>query len=621
MEYLEDLQAGSTAPPVMLFPIYRALLLLRAAERVDPADLYFPDLGIQQPSELLGQGDSADGNDIGMLAASARREFERGLLGFLRGDDNVSSLRTMHAAMTRMQISNPVRHARTFFWISLALLDALKHDALPVDLYTKRLVARVNIQARRTLENQDPVADRLLKDILFALARAKDLSPVIAEVRRQYRLAGTVPVDFEQVRYGLADPTLMAAASEAVRALRKSWEKVVRGTAKEQEVFAGGAASLALSLRSLPYKGMNELADSLVGVSSALTSGAALDDTLSLEVATAILFAEEALDGGLRADPAYDTSAARLGSRVRDVIDRSASFSKDTPHWLVEVSRKASARSVLAALVTELKANLRGCEQALDKYFRNPATALAAEALASLLEQARAVLTTLGYVEAAKACACLEKDVRALSHESDQQGGDHQRIADNLSALGFFFDSLLQPGAQSAAFRFDELERCFRLIANDPASDQSGEGATPDLAITGVGVDASPYEVGSAESRIDAERNALVPWLNLLTTVPQAADVHDNLQRCLMALERDLVLVDEVELKRKTAEALKLLGDVMGDVGSGRGAEWPPAASEARGAPGALIVLLAQIAGVKPPEAVDLGQTQLVDALALGGRA
>ena len=287
-----------------------------------------------------------------MLAASARREFERGLLGFLRGDDNASAIRTMHAAMVRMQMANPARHARAFFWMSLALLDALKHAALPVDLYSKRLVARVNIQARRTLESQDPVADRLLKDLLFALARAQDTSPVASEVRRHYNLAGTVPADFERARYGLSDPSMVRQAREAVTALKKSWEKIVRGSQKEAEVFAEAAADLVArdAQAAVPRHDRTGRGDGR-RCRGALKSVSASDEALSLEVATAILFAEEALDGGLRSEPAYDTRAGQLGGRLLEVINRPGSFSEAAPQWLVDISRKASERITLGAFV------------------------------------------------------------------------------------------------------------------------------------------------------------------------------------------------------------------------------------------------------------------------------
>ncbi|MBA3477214.1 MAG: hypothetical protein H0T52_02260, partial [Lautropia sp.] len=596
-EYLEDLQAGSTLPPVVLFSFYRVLLLLRRAERIDPADLYFPDLDIQPPAGILSQSDAADGDDIGMLAASARREFERGLLGFLRGDDNATAVRTMHAAMVRMQMANPARHAKAFFWMSLALLDALKHAALPVDLYCKRLIARINIQARRTLESQDPVADRLLKDVLFALARAQDLSPIASEVRRHYHLAGTVPPDFERVRYGLSDPVLVSQARAAVAALKKSWEKVVRGSTREVEVFAEAARGLIAATRSLPYQGMTELADALAAVPGALGTVAASDEAVSLEVATVILFAEEALEGGLRSGPAYDTRASELGMRLLELIRRPGSFSEAAPQWLVEMSRKASERNTLAAFVTELKANLRGCEQMLDSYFRDPAATGQVAGLKPLLDQSMGVLEALNFLEAARACAAIQEDVVTMVDDTRPAADqDRQRIANNLSALGFFVESLLQPAGQGAVYRFDEEAREFRTKGDERRISRAGTRA--EMPAVRGGVDVALEVVGSAESRIGAQRSALTPWLSLLAAAPRAQDVHDNLQSCLMALERDSVLVDDIELKRRAGEALKLLASLIEATRSpGASDAEERAAVEAAGID-QLIVLLSQLAGV-----------------------
>ena len=605
-EYLEDLQAGSVLPPVVLFSFYRALLLLRGAERIDPADLYFPDLGIQPPAAILAHGDAADGDDIGMLAASARREFERGLLGFLRGDDNASAIRTMHAAMARMQMANPARHARAFFWMSLALLDALKHAALPVDLYSKRLVARVNIQARRTLESQDPVADRLLKDLLFHLARAQDTSPVAAEVRRHYHLAGTVPADFERVRYGLTDPALLRRSREAVHVLKKSWEKIVRGSQKEAEVFADAASDLVDALRELPYHGMTELAQAVASVPNALASVAASDEALSLEVATAILFAEEALDGGLRSDPAYDTRAGQLGGRLVEVMNRPATFSEAAPQWLVDISRKASERITLGAFVTELNSNLRACEQALDTYFRDASSVEQVSALKPLIRQSTGVLKALGYVEASRACAAIDEDIQGIVDGAHPTTGrDHQRIATNLSALGFFVESLLQPVGQGGTFRFDDATREFRAKVGDRRISRPEARSPQASPAIGAEMDVALEVVGSAESRIGAERSAIVPWMTMLAAAPQAPDVHENLQRCLAALERDSVLVDDVELKRKSSEALKQLQALVENARAGGPAvATSPSAMDTAGLD-SLLALLSQLAGVPAPARAD----------------
>ncbi|MEO6270949.1 MAG: Hpt domain-containing protein, partial [Lautropia sp.] len=425
----------------------------------------------------------------------------------------------------------------------------------------RRLMARINIQARRTLEQLDPVADRLLKDLLFHLARAQDSSPIAAEVRRHYRLAGTVPSDFERVRYGLTDPALVRRANDALAALRKSWEKIVRGSLKETGVFAEAACELVDALRDLPHEGMQELAQALASLPKALESVSASDEMLAVEVATAILFSEAALDGGLRSDPAYDTRAGQLGRRLLEVMKRPAAFGESAPQWLVDISRKASERITLGAFVNELSANLASCEQALDGYFRDPSTVGQLAALKPVINQSTGVLKSLGYVEAAKAGAAVGADIDSLL-DSDEPAAadDHPRIANNLSALGFFVESLLQPAGQGPVFRFDDVTREFLARGDDrrrATTRAPGRSSTGSLGRTG-----SQEAVGSAESRIAAERTALVPWLTLLAAAPQAPEVHDNLLRCLSALERDSVLIDDLELKRKAGEAIRQLREL-----------------------------------------------------------
>src|SRR5690606_9067591 len=84
LEYLEELLAGLPHQPVRLFPYYRALLQVRGAERIHPADLFFPNLAIrpQLPpaSMTLTHADYI----------SLRKHFERALLLFLKNADDAS---------------------------------------------------------------------------------------------------------------------------------------------------------------------------------------------------------------------------------------------------------------------------------------------------------------------------------------------------------------------------------------------------------------------------------------------------------------------------------------------------------------------------------------------------
>ena len=76
-EYLEELLVGAQHQPVRLFPYYKALLEVRGAERIHPADLFFPNLAIRPQLPLAKAVASSS------QYAVLRQRFERALLPFL----------------------------------------------------------------------------------------------------------------------------------------------------------------------------------------------------------------------------------------------------------------------------------------------------------------------------------------------------------------------------------------------------------------------------------------------------------------------------------------------------------------------------------------------------------
>src|SRR5690606_25214345 len=134
----------------------------------------------------------------------------------------------------------------------------------------------------------------------------------------------------------------------------------------------------------------------------------------------------------------------------------------------------------------------------------------------------------------------------------------------------FFVESLLQPAGQGGTFRFDEASREFHARVGDRRVNRQDHHPVDGVPTIGGEIDVALGVVGSTESRIVAERAALVPWLAMLAAAPQSAEAHENLQQCLAALERDAVLVDDVDLKRKSAEALKQLQALVEADAAGR---------------------------------------------------
>jgi hypothetical protein len=103
----------------------------------------------------------------------------------------------------------------------------------------------------------------MLRDLLFLLARTGSGSALADEARRLYRLAGTVPSDFETPRYGLVDARALRQAREATALAKAAWEKYVRGSAKDLPAFAVAAQQLHAAVARLPWPGLQRLAGSM----------------------------------------------------------------------------------------------------------------------------------------------------------------------------------------------------------------------------------------------------------------------------------------------------------------------------------------------------------------------
>ncbi|MFO0461772.1 MAG: Hpt domain-containing protein [Burkholderiales bacterium] len=574
VEYLEGVVAGSGDSPVSLFPHYRELLALRASDRVEPADLYSVDLSVRPPKAPLAEPLVPAG------MARLRAAFEKGLLGFLRNPEDAAALAKMHAAIVRLHRAHQASSQRTFWWLAAAFFDALRVRALPVDLYAKRLVARINLQIGRTLQQGTPIADRMLRDILFQLARAGGGSALAEEARALFRLAGTVPADFEAPRYGIVDARALRAAREATGAAKLAWEKAVRGGAQDLPAFATAAQQLDAAVSRLPWPGLQRLAGVLAGLRRALAAASPqLAEVLSLEVATALLFVEHALERGARGVAQHDRRATEMAERIDGLCKRQESDGAPTPEWLTELSRAAQERLTVAAFVGELQANLRACEKALDTFFRDPSQRAALPELEPLLRQVGGALRLLGHGEAADGADTVVRQVAAfLESEDPPAAADCERVAESLGALGFFVESLLRTDRQGG-FEFRSGDDRFVARLGDPpvvrAEPLPEADAAPGVAPFDVSEpvaepgEARPVPVPPAPREGDGGRSLeqllaerRMRMRGQLAALQAHADdpvARAALHDALVAVRDEAMLLDDAELRANAGDALARL--------------------------------------------------------------
>jgi chemosensory pili system protein ChpA (sensor histidine kinase/response regulator) len=263
-EYLEELLSGGAHQPVRLFPYYRALLELRGAERIHPADLFFPTMSARPTLPVATNA----GTNINYL--QLRKRFELALLPFLKQADTtapptagVSAASGLEAIIAEIEQAQTNAQSQSFWWVLHGFAEGVVSAQIPSERYVKQLFARINLQIRRLSEGSHSIAERLMRDALFFIARIAEPSARARQIQQAYGLAGLVPADYAIQRYGQIDAALLLQAREALTQAKTLWNRIASGDASVAELYEVeirhlmeigsklGSASLSKLLREL----------------------------------------------------------------------------------------------------------------------------------------------------------------------------------------------------------------------------------------------------------------------------------------------------------------------------------------------------------------------------------
>ncbi len=206
--YLNLLVSGAPDVALALFGIYRDLLRARDRGEADPVDLYFPRLSPQPPHRekvpLLLHSEQ-----VGPYLREQSARFQRGFLRYLRSDP--AGVEEMRAAVEAIEVTQGKTTQRAFWWVALAFCDALATSALPADIDPRRFCKRIEEQIRRIAEGSQNVAERLMREALYFVARSRPQTDRLREVQELYQLAQTLPA-MESPRSPAASEPASAAA-------------------------------------------------------------------------------------------------------------------------------------------------------------------------------------------------------------------------------------------------------------------------------------------------------------------------------------------------------------------------------------------------------------------------
>jgi len=412
--YCEELLAGSAHQPLRLFPYLRDLLTERGAERIHPADLFFPDLTARLPEQQSSSPPVAD-SELAIILRIARQRYEAGLLPLLQGETSAEGLSNLREALDTVAKYQVGAYSRSFWRATVALIDVLRSHGLAIDLNIKRFAARLNLQVKRVVDGSPQVAERLFKDCLYFIACAHSSEASVREVQSQFGLLGIIPSDFETTRFIRVDRALLVHAKEKLAQMKGVWNQaagprdgdydaVKRGRIEPLEQFIKNATELANWFGQLQLEQAKRLVQSLAkAVSNNVEKQALPSDALGLEIASTILYLELLLNAVHSPDARREERISALISRVQAVSEGRDPGPAEA--WLNEIARREQDRTTLHMLAKELATQLASIEKNLDAFFRNPTDKSSIAGNDAPLAQIEGALGLLGLVPVQHAVA------------------------------------------------------------------------------------------------------------------------------------------------------------------------------------------------------------------------
>src|SRR5437867_1842927 len=529
--YLDQLMAGNPNQPLRLYTLYRDVVTARGGH-ADPTDLYYPNLSFRPPKRDKVAGALRAGESDKYLREQ-RGRYQRGFLKWLKND--ASGAGDMRAAIEAIEAAQGPTSQRAFWWVSLAFFDALAHKALPQDLDAKQLCNRVEQQIKRLVEGTPSVAERLMREVLYYVARAKPATARVREVQDAYHLGQTIPAAESDGDAAEENPALKSAREHLTHA-KDAWDKFASGNPPSLLAFRDSAAALKDDAEHLGNADLTALAGEIAEVAAWLTSNREnMSEVVALEVATALLLLENALAGFAHLSGEFAQQAQLLRSRLEDcMLGKLRRTAPELP-LLDEMSRKAQERLLMNQVVSEMRANLRTIEQVLDAFFRDTAKRDELASLDKPVHQLLGALEMLGEQRARESLGAAAEEIRRFSgaaHSANPQ--DFERIAQTLSGLGFYIEGLAHGKV--------DFETAMQPIA--AARKEEADAAQP---------------VATVEAQVAEQQRETASLYEEWKTKPEDGVLRAELKKNLAALQKDAGLIADQKLEDSAGKALRAL--------------------------------------------------------------
>ncbi|HUQ28018.1 MAG TPA: Hpt domain-containing protein [Usitatibacter sp.] len=549
--YLDTLTAGQPDQPLRLLAPFIELNRARGASDANEGDLFFPNLAAELPA--LPAQETLDEPVLSKALTLQRAQYQQGLLRMLKGADVAESLRHMHGAIAAIESLQAGTANRPFWTAAAGFFDALVFAGIETTGAAKPLFAKLDQQIKQLIDGSAKVPERLFRDLLLAVARSRPVSERVVMLKDAFRLEQLVAVPDRGVQAANADDEALNAMIREVRELtaqqKDTWLKYTSGNRAALDPFGRQAVILSERAGRLPNRDIHAVLYTLTEVAPLLRAKSIPpSEAQSLEVATAMLFIESALENYFKLGADFARQAKTVTTRLKSAMAGEVLAPMDAIEGglLDEMTRRAQEKLLIFQVGQEVQVNLQNIEQALDAFFRDAAKRGELAALPAQFAQVQGALMIMELHDAASLNAAVMSRVQQFAEGSlDGAGESAEMVADGLSALGLYISALQQGSASARETLVPALLR-FGLLQPEPIGIDTSVRRSHTV---------SPMDIELQKQKV---QTLYEDWKDKPAEITRA-----KLEKSLDDLKRDAAVVSDSAVTRHSEAALEAIQSDM----------------------------------------------------------
>ncbi len=511
--YLDELANGADNAALRLFPQYQELQQLRGLEIAFEMDLFYPNLAVVLPQQVLS---GPPPKDAPARLKAMRSQYQLGLLRWLREEDPATALQQMQQALEGTLYCVPQDNSRAFWWVAYGLLDCLRLDGLPPEANIRKLLSRIDQQIRIAADARGGADDvkQVMNEMLYLIGRSRSASERAEQIMQVYALSNYLP-EQSAMPPGEVEQVL-AVMGDQLRVAEESWELCVQGDQAACEKFLKYAEQMVAQSQKLDRDVLQYLSRQIQELSQ-YASTPDFAKPIAMDMAMALLLMGSGIANYSRLGSGFQEQARILAERMHSAVKRQPEDVKRMTE-LVDLHYQMEQRGdVMGPLANEMLVNLQHVEQGLNAFFSDATKRDGLTELLRQLAQIQGGFRISSLLEAEHLLTSVQDRVRHFAKGNEiPRAAERYALADALSTLENYMQHLTH-GQSGDVVRLKEalsemikLDQAPEPAVAAPVKPQPQISITPLVEIVPI-PDQSPPIAAPATGRVAAPPLSALP--------------------------------------------------------------------------------------------------------------